>query len=208
MSKLEAEFNGEDVEILERRDDHRGFLRIETLELKHRRHEGGWIGPMQREVLVKDPAVGVLLFDPQRDEVVLVRQFRVGVLNEKKSPWLLELVAGMVDKGESPEQVACRECLEEADLEPQDLIKIADYYNSPGTSNERVILYCGRIDAANAGGYHGLDHEHEDIEVISLSVAEAEAAVADGIIDNAMSVIAIQWLMLHKAEICQRWQAS
>lgn len=205
MTNLTSEFSADDVEIIERRELHRRFLRVDLITLKHRLHEGGWLGPMDREVMIREQAVGVLLYDPRRNEIVMVRQFRVGVLDEKHSPWLLELVAGMVDTDESPTEVATRECQEEADLVPADLIKICEYYNSPGASNEKVTLFCGRVDAGQAGGVFGLDEEHEDIEVVTLSVDEACAAVGNGLIDNAMSIIAIQWLQLNQADLQTRW---
>lgn len=206
MVKLRSQFTADDVEVLDRKELHRRFLRVDLLTLRHRLHEGGWLGPMERELLIRDQAVGVLLYDPQRDEIVMVRQFRVGVLDEKQSPWLLELVAGMVDTDESLLEVATRECQEEADLRPEELIRICDYYNSPGASNEKVTLFCGRVDARQAGGVFGLDHEHEDIEVVTLSVEQAQAAVRDGTIDNAMSIIAIQWLQINRDELKARWQ--
>ncbi|MFN3162617.1 MAG: NUDIX domain-containing protein [Pseudohongiellaceae bacterium] len=205
MTNLTSEFSADDVEIIERRELHRRFLRVDLITLKHRLHEGGWLGHMDREVMIREQAVGVLLYDPRRNEIVMVRQFRVGVLDEKHSPWLLELVAGMVDTDESPTEVATRECQEEADLVPADLIKICEYYNSPGASNEKVTLFCGRVDAGQAGGVFGLDEEHEDIEVVTLSVDEACAAVGNGLIDNAMSIIAIQWLQLNQADLQSRW---
>lgn len=205
MTNLTSEFSADDVDIIERRELHRRFLRVDLITLKHRLHEGGWLGPMDREVMIREQAVGVLLYDPRRNEIVMVRQFRVGVLDEKRSPWLLELVAGMVDTDESPTEVATRECQEEADLVPADLIKICEYYNSPGASNEKVTLFCGRVDAGQAGGVFGLDEEHEDIEVVTLSVDEACAAVGNGLIDNAMSIIAIQWLQLNQADLQTRW---
>lgn len=205
MTNLTSEFSADDVEIIERRELHRRFLRVDLITLKHRLHEGGWLGPMDREVMIREQAVGVLLYDPRRNEIVMVRQFRVGVLDEKHSPWLLELVAGMVDTDESPAEVATRECQEEADLVPADLIKICEYYNSPGASNEKVTLFCGRVDAGQAGGVFGLDEEHEDIEVVTLSVDEACAAIGNGLIDNAMSIIAIQWLQLNQADLQSRW---
>ena len=160
---------------------------------------------MDREVLLKDHAVGVLLFDPERDAIVMVRQFRVGVLQEPGSPWLLELVAGLIDTAESAEEVARRESLEEANIEPEDLLRICDYYNSPGASNENVTLYCGRVDSRQAGGIFGLEQEHEDIEVVVLSFEEAMAGIQAGTINNAMSIIALQWLAINKADIQKRW---
>jgi ADP-ribose pyrophosphatase len=147
-----------------------------------------------------------LLFDPQRDELVMVRQFRIGMLDQEPSPWPLELVAGLVDTEESLEEVAIREIHEETGLVATELLPICEYYNSPGASSEKVSLFCARVDASQAGGYHGLRHEHEDIEVLSLDAAEALAALDSGIFNNAMSMIALQWFAMNKQMLVQRWQ--
>ena len=161
---------------------------------------------MTRELILRPRAVGVLLFDPAQQQVVLVRQIRVGMLDEGQNPWLLELVAGMVESGEEPIQVAARESLEEANTKPQDLLQICEYYNSPGISNERITLFCGRVDATQAGGIFGLYAEHEDIEVVVLSLADALAKVASGEINNAMSIIALQWLQLNQPMLEESWK--
>jgi len=161
---------------------------------------------MTRELILRPRAVGVLLFDPAQQQVVLVRQIRVGMLDEGQNPWLLELVAGMVESGEEPIEVAARESLEEANTKPQDLLQICEYYNSPGISNERITLFCGRVDATQAGGIFGLDAEHEDIEVVVLSLADALAKVASGEINNAMSIIALQWLQLNQTMLEESWK--
>jgi ADP-ribose pyrophosphatase len=206
MSTHSPEFSNADVKVLERKECHRRFLRIDLLTLQHRRFEGGWVGPVVRELMIRRPAVGVLLYDPARDEIVLVRQFRVGVLNEKDSPWLLELVAGMIEEGESEESVARRESEEEANLRPSELERICEYYCSPGTTNEKITLYCGKVDASTAGGIYGLDNEHEDIEVVTMSYAEAVAGLDSGLIDNAMTIVALQWLMLNKDRLLESWR--
>ena len=205
MAKADNKFTLEDVEILSQKNCYTGFLNIELLRLKHRLFEGGWSEVLQRELLIKDEAVGILLFDSCRDEVVMVRQFRVGALENQASPWMLELVAGMVKGGESAEQVAIRESREESDCEPTELVKILEYFNSPGTSNEKVTLFCGQVDASRVGGVHGLAEENEDIEVTVLPFEEALAGVNSGLINNAMSIIALQWLELHKAELLEEW---
>lgn len=161
---------------------------------------------MTRELILRPRAVGVLLFDPAQQQVVLVRQIRVGMLDEGQNPWLLELVAGMVESGEEPIEVAARESLEEANTKPQDLLQICEYYNSPGISNERITLFCGRVDATQAGGIFGLDAEHEDIEVVVLSLADALAKIASGEINNAMSIIALQWLQLNQPMLEESWK--
>jgi len=160
---------------------------------------------MERELLLKPKAVGILLFDPLRDEVLMIRQFRAGLIEEDTDCWPLEIVAGMVGEGEELEDVAVREAMEESNSKPTDLILIGDYYNSPGGSNEHISLYCGRVDTKDAEGVYGLVEEHEDIELVPLSYDELVAAVECGIVNNAMSIIAVQWLQLHKQDVLDRW---
>ena len=201
MSKLEAEFGETDYKILSRERGFTGFLKVDILKLKHRLFEGGWSAEINREIMVREGAVGVLLFDPKRDEIVLVRQFRVGLLNEIETPWALELVAGMANLGEDLDQVAMREVKEETNCEVSKLIKICDYFNSPGISSEKVRLYLGIMDSENAGGVYGLDKENEDIEVVVLPYDEAIRGLNNGFLANAMSIIALQWLELNKFNI-------
>ena len=194
------------IEVDQRETLFDSFLRVDRLKLRHSLFAGGWSELMTRELILRPRAVGVLLFDPAQQQVVLVRQIRVGMLDEGQNPWLLELVAGMVESGEEPIQVAARESLEEANTKPQDLLQICEYYNSPGISNERITLFCGRVDATQAGGIFGLDAEHEDIEVVVLSLADALAKVASGEINNAMSIIALQWLQLNQPMLEESWK--
>lgn len=201
-------FDANDVEIISRSLAHDGFLRIEHLQLRHRLFSGAWSEVFLRELQLKDPAVGVLLFDPVRDAVLLVRQFRVGMYDQSQesgSAWPLEIVAGMVDSGEKFEEVAIRESKEESNCEPTDLIKICEYYNSPGGSNEKIILFCGRFDSTAAGGVYGLIEEHEDIEVQVRSYSDAMGLIDSGEINNAMSIIALQWLREHRQELLDSW---
>lgn len=194
------------IEVDQRETLFDSFLRVDRLKLRHSLFAGGWSELMTRELILRPCAVGVLLFDPAQQQVVLVRQVRVGMLDEGQDPWLLELVAGMVESGEEPIEVAARESLEEANTKPQDLLQICEYYNSPGISNERITLFCGRVDATQAGGIFGLDAEHEDIEVVVLSLADALAKVASGEINNAMSIIALQWLQLNQPMLEGSWK--
>ncbi|HJO12496.1 MAG TPA: NUDIX domain-containing protein, partial [Gammaproteobacteria bacterium] len=205
MTASDSSFSREDVEIISRKSSHEGFLKVEIVQLRHRLFAGGWSADLQRELILKDRAIGVLLFDPWRDELVLVRQFRVGMVDEEQDPWLLELVAGMVGEGESDEAVAMREAIEEADCKPDRLISICDYYNSPGCSNEKIAVYCGRIDSQDAGGLGGLAEENEDIEIVVMSFDDAIAELNSGVINNAMTVIALQWLQLNKESVVDSW---
>jgi len=202
---LHPKFGHEHVEVLSRKPLHAGYIRVDELILRHRLFAGGDSEPFRRELIVRPRGVGVLLYDPERREAVLVRQFRVGMIDEPRSPWMLELVAGMVDENEDPIEVARRESHEESGIEPVQVVRICDYYNSPGVGNERISLFCGRVDSSTAGGIHGLDEEHEDIEVVVVPYDDLVTAVEEGHINNAMTIIAVQWLQLHHEELIQLW---
>lgn len=195
----------DDIDIIEREACFRGFYRLDRLTLRHRLFAGGMGPPLSRELFVRHDAVCVLPYDPQRDEVVLIEQFRVGAMDKSTNPWLLELVAGLIDKDEEPEEVARREAIEEADLALTSLWPITQYFPSPGGSDERVHLFLGRCCSEGAGGVHGLADEGEDIRVHVWPLEDALAAVKDGRIDNAASIIALQWLALNRDEVRGMW---
>lgn len=193
------------VDIIERETCFRGFYRLDRIKLRHRQYAGGMGPQLTRELFVRHDAVCVLPYDPQRDEVVLIEQFRVGAMEKVANPWLLELVAGLIDKDEEPEEVARREAIEEADLTLTSLWPITQYFPSPGGSNERVHLFVGRCSSEGAGGVHGLAEEGEDIRVQVMALEDALSAVRDGRIDNAASIIALQWLALNREEVRGMW---
>ena len=195
----------DDVEVVEREACFRGFYQLDRLHLRHRLFAGDMGKLISRELFVRHDAVCVLPYDPQRDCVVLIEQFRVGALDKSLNPWLIELVAGLIDKDEQPEEVARREAVEEAGLELAELWPLTQYYPSPGGYDERVHLYVGRCDSRGAGGVHGLEEEGEDIRVLVWSFDEALAALDDGRIDNAASIIALQWLALNRDKLRERW---
>src|SRR5262249_47999497 len=149
---------------------------------------------LNREVYDRAPVAAVLLFDPVRDAVVLVEQFRAGVYNAGGEPWLLEIVAGLTEPGESPADVARREAIEEANCTITAIERICHVYTSPGGTSESCTIFCGRVDSTSAGGVHGLADEHEDIRVLVMPRAEAVAGVASGRMINAKTVIALLWL--------------
>lgn len=198
-------FDHSDVEILERRTAFQGFFRLDVVRLRHRLFAGGWSEPMQRELFVRRPAVVMLPYDPQRDQVVMIEQFRPGAIDMPYSPWLLELVAGIMEDGEAPEDVAMREAAEEAGLEVQALEFVHRYQVSPGANTEEVLIFCGLVDAGSAGGLHGLAEEHEDIRVHVWDWSTVATALEQGEIRNAASLIALQWLALHRDGLRSRW---
>ena len=197
-----------DVEILERRVAFRAFLRLDALRLRHRLFAGGWSRELGRELFVRGAAVGVLLYDPDRDAVALVEQFRVGALAAGFAPGVSELVAGLVEPGEADEDVARREALEEAGATLGEIVRLPRYLVSPGCSDETVALFCARVNASALGGVHGLPEEGEDIRVLVLPFAEALARCADGRIANAMTLVALYWLALNRVDLDRRWLAA
>ncbi|EPL04565.1 NUDIX domain-containing protein [Pseudomonas sp. CF161] len=193
------------VDIVRREKCYQGFYQLDRLHLRHELFAGGMGNEISREVFVRHDAVCMLPYDPQRDEVVLIEQFRVGVLGKTGNPWLIELVAGLIDKDEQPEQVAHREAQEEAGLDISALWPMTKYFPSPGGSTEFVHLFLGRCDSRGVGGLHGLVEEGEDIRVSVWAFEDALQAVRDGRISNAASIIALQWLALNRAEVRGLW---
>lgn len=190
-----------DVKILERSQPYQGFFTLEQLILQHSLFEGGWSKPVKRELFRRGTCVAVLLYDPVLDRVVLIEQFRVGALLHIEHPWLLEIVAGAVEEGESAEEVAYREAREEAGCEILELTQIQKFFTTPGGSSEWLTLFYGRVDSANVGGIYGLVEEDEDIRVSTLSFHEVYELLKSGAINSAIPIIAIQWLYIHRDEI-------
>lgn len=198
---MKPRFDFNDCTIVGQETVYNGFFKMNKLRLKHKTFDGGETAEFSRELLERGDASAVLLFDPQRDQIGLLEQFRVGALNNPRSPWLLELVAGMIEPGESAEQVAIRETQEEANLQIQQLEKICQYYVSPGGTSERISIYCALIDSDQLGGIHGLDSEMEDIQVHVVSRQKAMQLLAEGVINNAATIIALQWLALNQPRL-------
>lgn len=205
MSVIEQLYGKEDYELIQREPCFEGFFRMEKIHLRYKRFDGTWSRDIAREVFMRGNATCVLPYDPVEDKVVLVEQFRPGAVFEDQSPWLLELVAGMNEEGEKPEDVASREALEEADLVLGELEKVCEFLVSPGGTTEKVFLYCAKVDSLGVGGIHGLLSEDEDIKVHALGFDEAMSLVADGTINNASAIIAIQWLALNRENMKAKW---
>ncbi len=204
----ERVMTAKDDVLVERRERcFQGFYRLDRLQLKHRLFAGNMGPTISRELFVRPDAVCVLPYDPRTDSVVLVEQFRIGALDKSPEPWLLEIVAGLIDTDEEPAEVARREAREEADLELHELLPVMTYYPSPGGSDERVYLYVGRCSTVGVGGVFGVEEEGEDIRVHVWPLADALQAVQNGSIDNAASIIALQWLALNKEQVKTDWLA-
>ncbi|WP_372758224.1 NUDIX domain-containing protein [Litorivivens sp.] len=184
----------------------KGFFEVVDVSLRHRLFDGGWSGDIRRVVARRRQAVGVLIYDPALDALAVAEQFRVGALARNPSPWLMELIAGLMEAGESPEDVAHRESQEEAGVTLRALEKVASYYSSPGGSDEYFHLYCGCADLSAAAGVHGLAEENEDIRLHVLPVNEVLAMMDDGRIDNAHSLVALNWFARHHNRLRDLWR--
>ncbi|HEK1720614.1 TPA: ADP-ribose diphosphatase [Proteus mirabilis] len=194
-----------DVELISKKTRYKGFFRMNEYRFKHRLFKGGWSAEVKREVFERGHAGVLLAYDPKRDEVVLIEQIRIPAYETSQTPWLLEVIAGMVEEGESPEEVVRREATEEAGITIGRCKPIVSYLSSPGGTSERMYVYVGEVDATTATGIHGLDCENEDIRVHVVSREQAYQWVEEGIIDNAASVIALQWLQLHHVTLRKDW---
>lgn len=193
-----SQFGQDDVTIEANDVVYNGYFKMVKYRFRHRLFSGGWSGPIERELFERGHAVAMLPYDPVSDKVVMVEQIRVGAMVASDSPWQLEIVAGIIDKDETPEAVAVREAEEEAGLNVQKLLPMTRYLSSSGGCSERIHLYLGIVDASQAGGVHGLAEEDEDILVHVVPFMTAMQWMNEGKIENAASIIALQWLALNR----------
>jgi ADP-ribose pyrophosphatase len=191
--------------IINQETAYEGFFRLEKYQLQHTLFEGGWSNTITRELFMRGNCVAVLLYDPNRDEVVLIEQFRAGAVLNPDRAWLIEIVAGAIEQGESAEEVAYRESEEEAGCQIEEIMLIKEFYTTPGGSSERISLFCGKVNTAGLGGVHGLDNEDEDILVSVVKFDDAYQMVESGAIDSGIPIIALQWLFIHKNELKEKW---
>lgn len=203
----------ERVEIEESESTYDGYLQVTTWRLRHETWAGGMSPTVRREVVERGATAAVLPYDPARDEVLLIEQFRPGVFatpslraaGDTASAWLMEIVAGVVDEGETPEAVARREAMEEANLAISDLAPVAGLWLTPGICTEFCHIYCGRADLAGAGGVFGHDEEDEDIRSAVYSMEALTGMLAAGRLQNAITVVAVQWLLLNRERLRATW---
>lgn len=205
-----ADGSGLCYEILDKEICYQGFFRLERHHLRHRKFSGGWSRPFTRELLERGHAAAVLPYDPQTDSVVLIEQFRVGALNAPGGAWLLEIIAGIIDVGETPQQVVLREAIEEAGCHITELTPLYDYLVSLGGTSEQIVLFCGKTDTTkvNHGAIHGLASEDEDIRVHVMTLSEALMLLSTGEVKSASAIIALQWLALNREMIRLHWQTG
>jgi ADP-ribose pyrophosphatase len=203
-------FHNKDVNLIDKSTCYQGFFRVDEYRISHKLFAGDDSSVLTREMFERGDAVVLMPYDPVSDSVVLLEQFRVGALNREYSPWLLEFVAGMFAQHEHAIEVAMREAREEAgiNISAEQIRPIMQYLSSPGGTTEQIHLYLAIVDSNRVSGVHGLDDEGEDILVHVLPRVQAMALLAEGKINNAATIIGLQWLALHVQQLRAEWQAS
>lgn len=190
-----------DVNITRRERVWEGFFKLDNLKLKHALFNGGWSAEFTREILDKGHGAAAIVYDPAQDLIGLVEQFRVGALESEHGPWCLEVVAGMIEEGETPEDVIRRELIEEAGIEADSIHPITQYYSTPGGCSEVIHLFCALADLTNKEGVFGLEYENEDIYFHTLPANEVFATMYNSKVNNAASLIALQWLQINREKL-------
>lgn len=193
-----------DYEIRSMDTPFKGFSRVERYRFRHRRFAGDWTPELEREIFVRGHAAGVLPYDPKLDRVLVVEQFRMAaVVAGRPSHWTLEVPAGILRPGEDPVEVARRELAEETGLAAGELIPLFTFMPSPGGAMETVWLYAALVDLSSAGGLAGVADEDEDIRIVVMGFDEALARMQKGEIDNAITILSLQWLQLNRERLRQ-----
>jgi len=195
------QFDKTDVTISAIETKYHGFFKLNEYQLKHKLFSQKQSNSFTREVFERGDAVVVMLYDPKKDTLLLLEQFRPGVLRANETPWMLEFVAGMFDDNESPVDVAIREAKEEANIElkPDSIKFIMKYFSSPGGMSERIYLYWATFNSSkvSSGSVYGLADENEDIMLHLVSRNDALSLLTNGKVSNAATVIGLQWLAIN-----------
>lgn len=185
---------------------YKGYARVDKFHLTHKRFDESQSNPIARECFNSGDAVIVLPYDPIRDEVLLIEQFRVGPIDRGDHPWIFECIAGRIEPEETPEDVARREAVEEAGLSTGRMEEIGGYFQSPGIFAEHITYFCAEADLSKAGGVFGLESEDEDIRAIVAPREEAAAAAFNGQIVSAPTALALAWLELNASRLREIWK--
>jgi len=201
-------FSRKDLTIVKKEVIWQGYFRMIKYYFTHALFSGGTSEVIERELFERDTAVAVIPYDPVTDEIVLVEQIRVGTFGHDVNPWMIELVAGMIEEGELADDVAVRELTEETGLSCQRLEKVMSYLVSPGGTSEKIDLYIAQVDAASASKIAGLEEEGEDIRTLRLSVSEVIEQLHQTSFQNGVTLVGLQWLALNHQRIKKEWSLT
>ena len=194
------------IEVLGQEWLSQGFMKLAKFTVQHERFDGSMIGPFTREIVMRTTAVGVLPYDPVADKFLLIEQFRLAAHLGNMPAWQREVIAGISDRDESPEDLARREAIEEANCKVTDLVEMTRFLPTPGMTNEVLILYCGRMDSAQATGIHGLATEHEDIRSTLYDGKDIPALLENGTTGNGPLMIALYWMQANRERLRKLWK--
>ena len=182
--------------IINKKNLYSGFFSLNKYEFTHKKHDGEWTSTVDREIFSGSNVSTLLPYDPIKKEIILIQQFRAGVLSRYDEDYLLEIVAGIIDEGENPEETAIRECFEETGCEVKKIYPIQSYFPAPGSSESYYHLYLGEIQAFDGERIKGLKKENEDILVKSFKIDEVRQMLKEKKIMNGVTLIALQWFFL------------
>ncbi len=195
-----ASYNNKDFEIKSREFLYTGFIRVEKISLRHRLfNQTAYTTLIQRELIHRKEAAGVLIYNDQLQRFALIEQFRVGAIDDAISPWQLEIIAGVLDGDESPESCIRRESLEESGCEISQLEHLYSFYPSAGACDEIFHLYVAEAALPEHGGVFGMPDEGENIQLHILSYQDLPALLSSQRLRNAPVIMALQWLKQHIA---------
>jgi len=183
-----------------------GWIAVDDFVLSHRRFDGGWTRALTRRIVRRGEAVVVLPYDPERDAVVLIEQFRAGAIADRRTPWLIEAVAGLRDQAGSPEATGRRELIEEAGLEAGAMVQLWEGYASPGFADEYIYGFVARVDSRGVDGHHGVDAEDEDIRPFVLGFDEALDWWRGGRLLNVPLLTTLLALAVERPGLRERWR--
>ena len=197
-----ASYNKKDVEITQREYLYQGFIQVEKISLRHQLfNQADYTATIQRELIRRKEAAGVLIYNDQQQRFALIEQFRVGAIDDPVSPWQLEIIAGVLDGDESPESCIRRESIEESGCEIQDLEHLFSFYPSAGACDEIFHLYVAQAELPEQGGVFGMPDEGENIQLHIVQYHDLNQLLSSSRLRNAPVIMALQWLKQHVAQI-------
>lgn len=181
------------VEVQQKKRVFDDFFKIDEALVRFEQFNGQMSPPVRRLNFERGDAAAVLVFNKEAQKIILINQFRYPTY-EKNGGWLMEIVAGMLDKNETPGECIRREVMEEIGYQVERLVPISTFFTTPGGSSERIFLYYAEVidsDRVSRGG--GAEKEHEDIQIVDLSLPDLWKALDSGEIMDAKTLIALLW---------------
>jgi len=182
--------------IINKKNLYSGFFGLNKYKFIHEKHNGDWTDTVEREIFSGAHVSSLLPYDPVKEEIILIQQFRAGILSRYDEDYLYEIVAGIIDGDEKPQETAKRECFEETGCKVKKIIPIQAYFPAPGSSESYYHLFLGEINSFDGERIKGLESENEDILVKSFKINDVRNMLKKKKIKNGLTLIAIQWFFL------------